>query len=354
MKRTILILNVLLINAVFMTTQVLSAQNVTYYENISLKDVQNYVDEFQKNIQIPGDYKFRSVMRVNADEVPAYLFRYEKDNRGFGQEHFSFIISESKKQILGFTNMDKKYADLKMLSKKETEKIAKEFLLKLDKSLTDNLKNIWIERHDEEVIINGNNTILAGMKYKCYNASENNYAWVIVGSDGSIISFERNIKWNNKEHKRITEKWLHDSWIKEHVNFALFSEEQKLKLVTEESFLNGILNELNIENIDKGFHSDFAILIADGAKLKRLELPVWKNVVKSYKNDPEKMKSRDRKVDYKFQLLDITGNAAIVKIELIRNGNIITTDYISYLKFNNEWKAVSKVSNEHIPNPFNL
>lgn len=61
-------------------------------------------------------------MRVNADEVPAYLFRYEKYNKGFGQEHFSFIISESKKQILGFTNMDKKYADSKMLSKKKLRK----------------------------------------------------------------------------------------------------------------------------------------------------------------------------------------------------------------------------------------
>ncbi|MCT3833228.1 nuclear transport factor 2 family protein [Elizabethkingia anophelis] len=352
MKRTILILTVLLINAVFMTTQVLSAQNVTYYENISLKDVQNYVDEFQKNVQIPGNYKFRSVMRVNADEVPAYLFRYEKYNKGFGQEHFSFIISESKKQILGFTNMDKKYADSKMLSKKETEKIARTFLLKQDKSLAGNLKNLWIDRHDEEIMVNGENTILAGMKYKCYNPSENNYVWVIVGYDGSIVSFERNIRWNNKERRRITEKWLHDNWVKDHVNPLL--EEEQIKQLTESSFLNGILNELNTENIDKGFHSDFAILIADGTKLKKLELPIWKDVVNNYKNDPEKMKSGDRKVDYNFQLLDITGNAAIVKTELIRNGKIITTDYISYLKFDNGWKAVSKISNEHIPNPFNL
>lgn len=65
-------------------------------------------------------------------------------------------------------------------------------------------------------------------------------------------------------------------------------EEEQIKQLTESSFLNGILNELNTENIDKGFHSDFAILIADGTKLKKLELPIWKDVVNNYKNDPEK------------------------------------------------------------------
>jgi hypothetical protein len=103
-----------------------------------------------------------------------------------------------------------------MLSKTETEKIAKAFLLKLDESLANNLKNLWIERHDEEIFINNREkTIIAGMKYKCYRSSSNDYAWVIVGFDGSVITFERNIKWNTSEHKRITEKWLHDSWLNE-------------------------------------------------------------------------------------------------------------------------------------------
>lgn len=85
-----------------------------------------------------------------------------------------------------------------------------------DESLANNLKNLWVDRHDEEISINnGEKTIIAGMKYKCYRSPGNDYAWVIVGFDGSVITFERNIKWNTSEHKRITGKWLHDNWLNE-------------------------------------------------------------------------------------------------------------------------------------------
>ncbi|TCV19551.1 hypothetical protein EDC17_100473 [Sphingobacterium alimentarium] len=204
MKIAILILSVLMMTA-----------NVKAQE-VSLKEVQSYLDEFKKHIEIPKDYQFQSVSKVNVDDVPAYLFRFEKStNKGLKGEHYSFVISEKDKQVLGFTDMDKKYSNTKVLSKSETEKIAKNFLLKLDKSLANVLKNLWIERHDEEILVNGKKTIIAGMKYKCYRASQNDYAWVIVGFDGSIITFERNIKWNNNEQKRITEKWLHDNWVSE-------------------------------------------------------------------------------------------------------------------------------------------
>ena len=204
MKTAILILSVLMMTA-----------NVNA-QAVSLKEVQSYLDEFNKYIEIPKDYQFQSVSKVNADNVPAYLFRFEKStNKGLKGEHYSFVISEKDKQVLGFTNMDKKYSNTKMLSKAETEKIAKNFLLKLDKSLANTLKNLWIERHDEEINVDGEKTVLVGMKYKCYRASQNDYAWVIVGFDGSVITFERNIKWYNNEHKRITEKWLHDNWVSE-------------------------------------------------------------------------------------------------------------------------------------------
>ncbi|SHF19619.1 hypothetical protein SAMN05444274_1046 [Mariniphaga anaerophila] len=203
MKTAILILSIII-----MTTTNLVAQQV------SMEEAKPYLTAFEKVIKIPTDYQFQSVSKVKADNASAYVFRFEKDgNKGLEGEHFSFVISEKEKQILGFTNMDKRYSNLKMLSKSETEEIAKDFLLSLDKFLANSLKNLWIERHDEEILVNGVKTTIAGMKYKCYRASKNDYAWVIVGFDGSVITFERNIKWNNSEHKRITEKWLHDSWL---------------------------------------------------------------------------------------------------------------------------------------------
>lgn len=215
MKKTIIILTVLLTILITMAMTVKANRlNPVSTQEVSWNDAQPYLEAFQKTVKIPTGYSFLSVNKVKADDVQAYLFRFEKsENKGVEGEHYSFVISEKDKQVLGFTNMDKRYSNTKMLSKSETEKIAKDFLLKLDNSLANELKNLWIERHDEEILVNGIKTVIAGMKYKCYRASQNDYAWVIVGFDGSVITFERNIKWNNSEHKRITEKWLHDSWL---------------------------------------------------------------------------------------------------------------------------------------------
>lgn len=187
----------------------------TTAQEVSFSEVKPYLEVFQSQVEIPNEYHFHTVSKVKPNGVEAYLFRYQKDeNKGSNGEHFSFLISKVDKKILGFTNMNKKYKDLNMLSRKETEEIAKNFLIKMDESLADDLENLWIERHDEQLFVDGGKaTTIAGMKYKCYRKSKDDYTWVIVGFDGSIITFERDIKWNMQEQRKITEKWLHDSWI---------------------------------------------------------------------------------------------------------------------------------------------
>jgi len=338
---------ILILSVIMMTTKV-NAQGV------SLKETQLYLDEFKEYMNIPDNYQFQSVCNIKVDHVPAYLFRFEKStNKNLQGEHYSFVISKKEKQVLGFTNMDKKYSSIKMLSKSETEKIAKDFLLKWDKSFANSLENLWIERHDEEIWVNGVKTTIAGMKYKCYRASQNDYAWVIVGFDGSVITFERNVKWNNSEHKRITEKWLHDNWLVDN-NLNIPTEEQTLKKLVEETFVNGALNKLNVEEMSRGFHLDFAILIAKENNLFRLPLRDWMTVVKEYKNNPQKVKLGIRTLDYTIEVLEITGNTAIVKTQFFRDTKLIITDYLSYIKYSEGWKAVAKVSNEHIINPLQL
>lgn len=346
MKEVISILKVVMIMAV---TTNLAAQPVAFDE------AKPYLRIFEQSVTIPDNYQFHSVRKVKADDVQAYLFRYEKkENRGLNGEHFSFMVSEKEKQILGFTNIDKKYSNLKMLSKVETEKIAKEFLLKLDKSLANNLKNLWIERHDEEIMIDkGKKIIIAGMKYKCYRSSSDDYAWVIVGFDGSIITFERNIKWNTAAHKRITEKWLHDSWLIEQ-NMSVQTEEDVLKDIVEKTFANGALNQLDTEAMRTGFHPDFAILIAKENNLNRLFFNDWINVIEQYKSSEEQVNSGIRNLTYTINVMEITGKTAVVKTQFFRSEQLVITDYLSYIKFPDGWKAVGKVSHEHITNPLHL
>ena len=49
----------------------------------------------------------------------------------------------------------------------------------------------------------------------------------------------------------------------------------------------------------------------------------------------------------KFPMIDITGKAAIVKIELRIEGKHKYTDYLSLYKFNEGWKIVNKIYCDH-------
>lgn len=182
-------------------------------QEVSFEEAKPYLAKFERFIEIPNEYGFHSVKKVQIDVVSAYLFRYEKnENKGMNGEHFSFLVSEKDKVILGFINMDKKYSNLELPSKAEAEKIAKAFLQKVDADLAKELVNQWTDRHDDIIQVDGKETTLAVMKYKCYRSSKNDYAWVYVGFDGSVQAFERNTKWDMTKRDRFGEQWLHDKW----------------------------------------------------------------------------------------------------------------------------------------------
>lgn len=55
------------------------------------------------------------------------------------------------------------------------------------------------------------------MKVKRRNLTTGLYFWVIVAPDKSVMIFERDIIWDFLRAGRQTEKWLHDSWLKNRI-----------------------------------------------------------------------------------------------------------------------------------------
>ncbi|WMJ77107.1 MULTISPECIES: hypothetical protein [unclassified Sedimentibacter] len=163
---------------------------------------------------MPENYTLTQVREGVQDGENVFVFRYTKsDNTELLGEHFSFTVMEKNNRLLGVTWMDKQFEKgTKLPSKEETTKIAKEYLAKVEPDLWGKLKNLWIDLHDETIIVDGKNVIVTGMKYKCFIPTEDTYAWVIVGLDGKVITFERGIVWQGG---RVSEKWLHDAWLKE-------------------------------------------------------------------------------------------------------------------------------------------
>lgn len=123
----------------------------------------------------------------------------------------------------------------------------------------------------------------------------------------------------------------------------------------EISFAQGALNALNYEAMYDGFHSDFSILIPTATQdLLKLPRDQWIALVKAYKEDAEQVASGVRNLAYTIEILDMTDTLAVVKTEYFRETQLVITDYLSYIKFDTTWKAVSKISKDHIDNPLNL
>lgn len=119
---------------------------------------------------------------------------------------------------------------------------------------------------------------------------------------------------------------------------------EAIKKVVQESYCEGLQNEGDAKKIDKGFHPDFNLLIL-GQKEEMSAYPIaeWKkNQVKKAKDGNLPLKG-DKKVTIKFLNVDVTGTAAVAKIQFYIGEKLTYVDYISLYKFEKNWKMVNKI-----------
>ncbi|TPN88001.1 nuclear transport factor 2 family protein [Aquimarina algicola] len=129
-------------------------------------------------------------------------------------------------------------------------------------------------------------------------------------------------------------------------------EETKIRNLIEKCYLNGALNDMNTEAMYEGYHSDFAIFYAEGKELKKLPLNAWVKMVDDFKKNSEN--NELRKFEYEFIQIDVNETTAYVKLKLLRNKTLVFTDLLTLLKFENQWKIVTKIYHSHIENPWKL
>lgn len=170
---------------------------------------------------IPQTHQEVARRQITVDGEVAELARYERSdgrNTGLEGEHFSTVVSADG-TLKGFANIALDLAGKPLPNRERTEQIARAFLQETAPDLLPRMKISWIEPHDESIRIERNGltetVTLTGMKVKARNLADGRWFWVIVGSDERPMVFERDIVWITFPGHRKTEKWLHDSWIKE-------------------------------------------------------------------------------------------------------------------------------------------
>jgi hypothetical protein len=122
------------------------------------------------------------------------------------------------------------------------------------------------------------------------------------------------------------------------------TDEEQVKQVVTSAYINGIQNRGNVEDIRNGFHASFNMLRLMDNDIKPLSIQEWiTNIEKAKaKGDPAPPKAEG-----KFVNVDVTGNAAVVKLDLFREGKRTFTDYLVLYKFTEGWKIVSKTYFRH-------
>lgn len=122
------------------------------------------------------------------------------------------------------------------------------------------------------------------------------------------------------------------------------NDEALVKQVVTRAYVEGIHNRGSVDEIRKGFHPTFSMLRLVDNEIKPLPIEEWiANLEKAKKEST----TPPVKTDGKFVDVDITGNAAVVKLELYRENKKVFTDYLVLYKFAEGWRIVSKTFYRH-------
>lgn len=121
-------------------------------------------------------------------------------------------------------------------------------------------------------------------------------------------------------------------------------EKENIKKVIQTAYVEGLQNEGDADKIESGIHPDFNLLGIDrGNTMWKYSITDWKAKSVQKRKDGELPLTGDKKVSIKFKHIDVTGNAAMVKIEFYIGTKLTFVDYISLYKFESGWKMVSKI-----------
>lgn len=130
-----------------------------------------------------------------------------------------------------------------------------------------------------------------------------------------------------------------------HAQTTSYEDEQTaIKNVIQSAYVAGLQNEGNATKIDAGFHPGFNLLgIGKADQIWKLPIYTWRERALIEVDEGKKPRKGDKEVTVNFLSVDVTGTAAVVKLEFFVGGKKTYVDYLSLYKFESGWKIVNKI-----------
>jgi hypothetical protein len=117
-----------------------------------------------------------------------------------------------------------------------------------------------------------------------------------------------------------------------------------VETVVKTAYVDGVHAKSDAALMRQGFHPDFRMLVLREGKLTTVTLEEW--IARLEKGNRERTGPRPE-IRHEFTHVDVTGNAAVVRLELHRDGKHTFTDYLALYRFPDGWKIVSKTFHAH-------
>jgi hypothetical protein len=117
--------------------------------------------------------------------------------------------------------------------------------------------------------------------------------------------------------------------------------------VVSAAYVDGIHNFRDPAAIRKGFHPDFEMLILKEDRLEKLPIAKWIESIEARNAKEPPPRDGQRSTLAAYPLVEVTGSAALVEVELTRDGKLVFTDYLSLYRFADGWKIVGKIFYRH-------
>jgi hypothetical protein len=117
-----------------------------------------------------------------------------------------------------------------------------------------------------------------------------------------------------------------------------------VRAVVQAAYVDGVHASFDAGAMRRGFHPDFRMLALKDGMLQAVTLAEW---IERLEKRKAAAGSARPAIKADFTNLDVTGDAATVRLELHRDGRHVFTDFLSLYRFPDGWKIVGKTFQAH-------
>lgn len=114
-----------------------------------------------------------------------------------------------------------------------------------------------------------------------------------------------------------------------------------VKGVVKTAYVDGLYVNRDEAAMRRGFHPDFVMQYKQGAEVGEVSIDAWLEEM-GLDGTPN-----ENEITHSFDTVDVTGDAAFVKVQIYENGKHLYTDYFGMYRFSEGWKIVSKIYHGH-------